>query len=116
MRAHSPTGQRISLGPVSEIESRRTAPPPLTKSAPDRSLLQVLGQSVLFQEYQDAFTATTGLPLALQPLDCWQLPHQSLSKGDSFCSLLTSNSQACAACLATHQQLLESATRQPQSM
>src|SRR5512142_2736102 len=41
----------------------------------DRSLIEALCNSKLFHDYEKAFTEATGLPVALCPVESWQLPH-----------------------------------------
>ena len=41
----------------------------------DRGLLEALLSSKVFLDYERAFTAATGLPVALRPVESWQLPH-----------------------------------------
>ena len=41
----------------------------------DRGLIEALAGSKVFQEYERAFTDATGLPVALRPVETWQLPH-----------------------------------------
>jgi hypothetical protein len=36
--------------------------------------VQALTNSKIFQEYERAFSETTGLPVALRPVETWQLP------------------------------------------
>ena len=69
-------------GPAAPARAKRaTGPLPLPARAVkasgngDRGLLEALLSSKLFQEYERAFTEATGLPVALRPVESWQLPH-----------------------------------------
>src|SRR5271166_4061256 len=41
----------------------------------NRALIAALVNSRIYREYEQAFTNLTGLPVALQPVETWQLPH-----------------------------------------
>jgi AraC-like DNA-binding protein/ligand-binding sensor protein len=75
-----------------------------------KSLIEALTQSRIYQEYERAFSEATGLPLALRPVESWQLPHHGKRAENRFCSIMASRSKACAACLQVQQQLAEGAT------
>ena len=82
-------------------------------SAEDKSLVQALTNSKLFQEYERAFTEATGLPVALRPVETWQLPlHGKRSEG-AWCALMAARSRSCANCLQTQEQLAQQAVHQP---
>jgi AraC-like DNA-binding protein len=72
-------------------------------------LIETLTASPVYREYERAFSEATGMPLALRPLECWQLPHHGKRKENPFCALMATRSSACAACLQTQQQLADSA-------
>jgi hypothetical protein len=42
----------------------------------NRDLIDTLRRSKLFRSYEQVFSEATGLPLALRPVDYWQLEHQ----------------------------------------
>jgi len=73
------------------------------------ALVDTLRRSQLYQSYQRAFTETTGLPLALRPVDSWQLTHHGLKTENAFCRLLAGNSRSCATCLHVQHELAEKA-------
>jgi AraC-like DNA-binding protein/ligand-binding sensor protein len=75
-----------------------------------KSLIEALTQSKIYQEYERAFSEATGLPLALRPVESWQLPHHGKRAENRFCALLASRSKACAACLQVQQQLADGAS------
>jgi hypothetical protein len=43
----------------------------------DADLIQRLNRSNLYNEFRQAFSVSTGVPLTLRPLDFWQLAHRS---------------------------------------
>ena len=75
----------------------------------NRALIQALTESKVYQEYERAFTETTGLPVSLTPLETWQLPHHGRRRENSFCGFLAQKSRSCAACLQVQEKLCEKA-------
>jgi AraC-like DNA-binding protein len=71
----------------------------------NRNLIEALANSKVFQDYEQAFSETTGLPVALRPLESWQLPYRGKRAENGFCSLLADRSRACANCLQVQQRL-----------
>jgi AraC-like DNA-binding protein/ligand-binding sensor protein len=69
------------------------------------SLIQNLAHSELFQQYERAFTAATGLPVALRPVESWQLPYHGKPGEAPFSALLAKSSRACAALLKTQRKI-----------
>lgn len=82
----------------------------------DRGLIEALVSSRVFQEYEKAFTEATGLPVALRPVETWQLPHHGKRNEGPFCSLVSQKSRACASCLSVQETLSELATEQAHTM
>ena len=82
----------------------------------NRALVEALITSKVYQEYERAFNDMTGLPIALQPIETWQLPHHGKRNENPFCALMSQKSRACAACLQVQERLCEKATVEPQSL
>lgn len=80
------------------------------------SLLEVLANSRIYQEYERAFTEATGLPVTLRPVEFWQLPHHGRKNENDFCSVMAQKSRSCAACLQVQQKLVELAATEAQTM
>jgi AraC-like DNA-binding protein len=80
--------------------------------ANDRGLVEALANSRVFQEYERAFTEATGLPVALRPVESWQLPHHGKRNEGPFCSLISEKSRACASCLSVQEKLSNLAAQQ----
>jgi len=76
----------------------------------ENGVIESIRSSELYKEYERAFNEATGLPLALRPVESWQLPHHRQRKENPFCALLAERSKACAACLQVQQALAEKAT------
>jgi AraC-like DNA-binding protein/ligand-binding sensor protein len=79
----------------------------------DRGLLEALLSSKLFQEYERAFTEATGLPVALRPVDSWQLPLHGKQNEGPFCALMAERSRACGSCLEVQERLAQAAAIEP---
>ena len=73
----------------------------------NRSLIEALTKSELYQNFERAFGDSTGLPVALRPVESWQLPHHRSRNENPFCALMARKSKACAACLRVQQELAE---------
>ena len=81
-----------------------------------RALVEALANSKIYQEYERAFSEATGLPVALHPVENWQLPHHGRRNENPFCAMLAQKSRACSACLQVQQALVEKATLAPQTV
>src|SRR5258707_9035495 len=79
-------------------------------------LVQTLTGSQLYQDYERAFGEATGLPVALRPVESWQLPLRGRRNENRFCALMSGTSRAWAACLQMQQKLSDSAQNAPQTL
>ena len=82
----------------------------------NRALVEALVGSRIYQEYERAFSETTGLPVALRPVESWQLPHHGKRNESPFCQLLAQRSRACGACLQVQESLSERAIQEPHTV
>ena len=73
----------------------------------NRALIEALVNSKIYQEYERAFSETTGMPVALLPVETWQLPHHGNKRENAFCALMSEKSRSCAACLQMQEKLCE---------
>jgi AraC-like DNA-binding protein/ligand-binding sensor protein len=84
---------------------------PETKSAggtmPNKQLVEMLLRSRLFRDYENVFTKATGLPLALRPLEYWQLEHHQKTNENRFCALLAERPATLAVCLQSHAEIIK---------
>lgn len=71
----------------------------------NRALVDALTNSRTYREYERAFADLTGLPIALQPVETWQLPHHGKRNENPFCALISKKSRSCAACLQVQERL-----------
>jgi len=82
----------------------------------NQSLVEALTNSRVYRDYERAFSDLTGLPIALQPVETWQLPHHGKRNENAFCALMSKRNRSCAACLQTQERLCKSATDSPQTV
>ncbi|HIL72486.1 MAG TPA: AraC family transcriptional regulator, partial [Verrucomicrobia bacterium] len=75
----------------------------------NKELIETLDQSLSYQEFEKAFSETTGLPLTLRPAEVWQLVQQGKDRQNGFCRLMELTNKACANCLSMQQELCNSA-------
>jgi AraC-like DNA-binding protein len=81
----------------------------------ENSLIGALCNSKIYQDYERAFVDATGLPVALRPVESWQLPHHHQRGENPFCAAMASKSRSCAACLQLQQKLAETSRHEAQS-
>ncbi|MBI3879936.1 MAG: PocR ligand-binding domain-containing protein [Verrucomicrobia bacterium] len=75
----------------------------------NRHLLEQLSKSRMFQDYERAFSAATGMPLTLRPAEVWQVAHHGKKDQNPFCALMAKTSRTCAACLEVQQKISQQA-------
>ena len=78
----------------------------------NRALVDALANSRIYRDYERAFSEMTGLPVALQPVETWQLPHHGKPNENAFCALVSKKSRACAACLQVQERLCQKAAHE----
>lgn len=82
----------------------------------NRALVEALTNSRVYRDYERAFSDLTGLPVALQPVETWQLPHHGKRNENAFCSLMSKKNRSCATCLQTQERLCQQAINGPQTV
>jgi AraC-like DNA-binding protein/ligand-binding sensor protein len=82
----------------------------------EADLVRSLTNSKIYQDYERAFSELTGLPVSLQPVESWQLPHHGKRHENPFCAMMAEKSRPCAACLRLQQQLFDNARNEPQTL
>lgn len=83
--------------------------PATTPRDSGRSVIQHLERAAIFQDYKDAFEATTGLPLALRATGSFNSPLHDSKRVNPFCQLMAGRNKTCANCLLVQQQAEEQA-------
>jgi AraC-like DNA-binding protein/ligand-binding sensor protein len=68
-------------------------------------LLEALANSAVFIEFRQAFTAATGLPLALRAGEIWQPPLRGAEGESQFCAKLCAGGRFCTDCRQTQEAL-----------
>jgi AraC-like DNA-binding protein len=76
-------------------------------------VIETLSNSKIFEDYGRAYTETTGLPIAIRPMETWQLPLHGKRKENPWCALMAGQSRTCAACLQMQDKLAKAATAEP---
>src|SRR5450755_2243687 len=109
---------RTALAPEHFSQPKPVAPKPFAEKViqPDVSLVEALIHSTVYREYVDAFTEMTGLPLALRPVESWQLPLHGKRRESPFCDLMSEKSGSCASCLQMQEKLVQAAVSKPRTM
>jgi len=82
----------------------------------NRALVDALTNSRIYREYERAFSDLTGLPIALQPVETWQLPHHGKRNENEFCAIISKKSRACAACLQVQEHLCSQANTEAETV
>jgi AraC-like DNA-binding protein len=77
---------------------------------------QRLTQSRIFKDYQNAFHAATGLPLAIRPAKAYVNALRDKQGENPFCAIIAQTNQGCANCLQVQAQLEQEAGLAPQSL
>jgi len=81
----------------------------------DRKLIEALRKSKVYRQYEAVFTQATGLPLALRPIESFELPFHGKKNENAFCAFLADRKGACTFCLQTQQRLDRNSCQQPVS-
>lgn len=102
--------------PVVSVPPARLEPVNGSNGDGDRALIAAMVSSDIYQGYERSFTGAIGLPVALTPVETWQLPHHGHCAENPFCGLLAQKSRACAVCLQTQKDLCDHAADAPYSV
>lgn len=81
-----------------------------------RATVDRLKESQIFRDYEQAFSATTGLPLALRAVGDLTMPMQGRKNENPFCALLAKTNKSCAACLEFQGQVEQQAGLEPKTL
>jgi AraC-like DNA-binding protein/ligand-binding sensor protein len=82
----------------------------------NRELIDTLRRSKLFRTYEQTFSEATGLPLAIRPLEFWQLAHHGKKHENRFCALLAERPATLAICLQAHQEMIDHTGELPRTV
>lgn len=70
-----------------------------------RDIIEHLQKSEIYRAYEEAFQATTGLPLGLRPLGTFGSPLKEAKNANPLCASLSGSNKSCAACLSFQQSV-----------
>ena len=73
----------------------------------NRQLVEKLTRSAIYRDYVRAFSAATGMPLALRAVEHWQPALRGAPNKNPFCELMARSNRVCAACLEVQRKLTE---------
>jgi AraC-like DNA-binding protein/ligand-binding sensor protein len=68
-------------------------------------IVQRLSGSEIFKDYEQAFSEITKLPLALRPLETWNLSMAGKPRENPFCALMAGCNRTCGACLELQENI-----------
>jgi AraC-like DNA-binding protein/ligand-binding sensor protein len=73
----------------------------------NKQFVEKLTRSAIYRDYVRAFSGATGIPLALRPIEHWQLAMHGARNENPFCALMARSNRSCAACLEVQRKLTE---------
>ena len=73
----------------------------------NKQLVEKLTRSAIYRDYVRAFSTTTGMPLALRPVEHWQPALRGAPNENPFCELMARSNRVCAACLEVQRKLTQ---------
>ena len=82
----------------------------------DSDLIDALGRSKLYRDYERTFSEATGLPLALRPVEFFGLPFQGKKNENEFCAFLADCKSSCSLCLETQWRVAANPGKFPRSI
>ncbi len=85
-------------------------------AAASQGVVAQLQRSAIYREYQSAFEATTGLPMALRRAGSFQSPLHGSRRANPFCALMAGANKSCAACLQLQQRAETEAVAGPRTL
>jgi len=73
----------------------------------NKQLVEKLTRSAIYRDYVRAFSAATGMPLALRAVEHWQPALRGAPNENPFCEMMARSNRVCAACLEVQRKLTE---------
>src|ERR1700691_4174348 len=71
----------------------------------NKVMIEQLAGSELFKEYERAYNSTTGMPLAIQPAESFELSFKGKRRENPFCAMMAGNNSSCSACLQVQEKI-----------
>jgi len=81
-----------------------------------RKLVNRLSESRIFQDYEKAYSQSSGLPLAIRPIESFQMAMRGKKSENPFCALMAKTNKSCIACLEVEAKMEKSTTLEPKSL
>ena len=81
-----------------------------------REIVSHLQRSEIYRAYEDAFQATTGLPLALRAVGTFSSSLKEAKNVNPFCTFMGTSNKSCAACLRLQQEVEDSSSSGPRTI
>ena len=78
--------------------------------------LEILSESQMYRDYEEAFTQGTGLPLRLQGPDMLKLMRHTKKQENPFCALMAKSNESCAQCYTLQCKVEEEAQFAPKTL
>ena len=85
-------------------------------AADSRMLVAQLRRSQVYRDYERAFRETTGLPIALRPIEHFDLPHHGDPQENPFCAAMAQSNHSCSACLQLQKQVEEASRHETRTL
>ncbi len=108
----------LPSAPAQPLPAAATPAPAPSRLSPQqsRTLVGQLRRSQVYRDYEQAFRETTGMPIALRPIEAFDLPHHGDPKESPFCALMSTSNHSCAACLQLQKRVEEEAQLEPKTL
>lgn len=81
-----------------------------------RKLVERLSESRIFQDYEKAYSQSSGLPLAIRPIESFQMAMRGKKSENPFCALMAKTNKSCIACLEVQAEMEKSTKLEPKSL
>src|SRR6185437_4605733 len=99
-----------------ESKNRFASPDRPNRNNNSHALVEAIVKSKLYRDYEKAFSEATGMPVALRPVDSWQLPLHGKRNENPFCKLMAQKSRTCAVCMQVQEELLRGAANEAKTV
>ena len=73
----------------------------------NKQLVEKLTRSAIYRDYARAYSAATGMPVTLRPVEHWGLALHGARNENPFCALMARSNRVCAACLEVQHKLTQ---------
>src|SRR5687767_14299311 len=93
-----------------------TSPAGEVSAKESRVIVAQLKRSQVFRDYEKAYRESTGLPIALRPIEAFDLPLHQDPKENPFCALMAQSNHTCAACLQMQKKMVDAARMEAKTL